>query len=170
MIPPDYREISPHPWGWPAGQTRYRPGFGDFPTPVGMARRCVGNGQPLRRFPHTRGDGPCFGDASFSAFVISPHPWGWPAPNPLRPATHVDFPTPVGMARLFGFGAASRRRFPHTRGDGPNLRLTCSTPCLISPHPWGWPACRGSFRLFRRDFPTPVGMARLRVLRVSVVA
>ena len=51
-------EFSPHPWGWTGHHPAIILRSLVFPTPVGMDRadECVA--ECLKRFPHTRGDGP----------------------------------------------------------------------------------------------------------------
>ena len=118
--------ISPRPWGWSATPStvpwafglRYLPtpvgmvriGQGTItgesatylPTPVGMVRAsvfAVGCGRLVS--PHARGDGPHFPAACrFSAYCISPRPWGWSG------GTGISDLTITGVS-------------PHARGDGP---------------------------------------------------
>ena len=74
---------------------------------------------------------------------------------------NAAFPTRVGMVRNPSGSVASRNCFPHTRGDGPFAEFQKEMETLFSPHAWGWsdPEERGS--LWRRVFPTRVGMVRL---------
>ena len=94
-------KISPPAWGWPACGSGCRAGRGDFPTRVGMARprrvvRPMGQG-----FPHPRGDGPQWFAIEADARRISPPAWGWPVPSRRHFRADWDFPTRVGMARVF---------------------------------------------------------------------
>ncbi|MFM2197740.1 MAG: hypothetical protein RLZZ505_1172 [Verrucomicrobiota bacterium] len=93
--------ISPHPWGWP--EITHNPSERqiDFPTPVGMARPPPGDHRTFEGFPHTRGDGPWFIEHGSESSEISPHPWGWPDARGRCETGVWDFPTPVGMARMF---------------------------------------------------------------------
>ena len=115
--------ISPHPWGWPVVTIFVSNMCQDFPTPVGMARRqlkssaiCSTQDFPTpvgmaripgrtwrhhNRFPHTRGDGPVRKRISTATPAISPHPWGWPGGCAMSNWMMIDFPTPVGMARVY---------------------------------------------------------------------
>ena len=90
----------------------------------------------------------------------SPHPWGWPEGLGSQAIRWTDFPTPVGMARHVYFRKHCERGLPHTRGDGPEHHKCHSTKPQTSPHPWGWPELSAVSHRQRRDFPTPVGMAR----------
>ena len=51
----------------------------DFPTRVGMARDIAALMILVKRFPHTRGDGPARRGGARQRRLISPHAWGWPA-------------------------------------------------------------------------------------------
>ena len=152
--------ISPHPWGWPGQHIAVEDLHDDFPTPVGMARFPLSSCFIPWGFPHTRGDGPPTRSASCSMEPISPHPWGWPVTVYGARLSTLDFPTPVGMARVCGRCLLRCYGFPHTRGDGPPTPTLTSGAFEISPHPWGWPAGSPSQRNPPMDFPTPVGMAR----------
>ena len=64
------------------------------------------------------------------------------------------------MAR-FGVDAKSvKSRFPHPRGDGPDVTSFDFSVPGISPPAWGWPAFHRNHWLNVIDFPTRVGMAR----------
>ena len=53
------------------------------------------------------------------------------------------------------------RRFPHARGDGPNISpLKKETP-MFSPRPWGWSGLVNAWIRVEHVFPTPVGMVRI---------
>ncbi len=71
-----------------------------------------------------------------------------------------DFPTRVGMARLSSSSKRWRFRFPHPRGDGPQIREPALWAMVISPPAWGWPAQSPDIKAALGDFPTRVGMAR----------
>ena len=113
-----------------------------------------------RGFPHTRGDGPRKRRASVAAGRISPHAWGWPALQLNFSRISKDFPTRVGMARTHHTTTLGHNRFPHTRGDGPAIRLVAPPWMMISPHAWGWPGNAARAVSMNSDFPTRVGMAR----------
>ena len=155
-------QISPPTWGWPALHDFERHVGLDFPTHVGMARvDGIGTAAALG-FPHPRGDGPHLRRNPLRRSWISPPTWGWPA---IRPKIHpiwYDFPTHVGMARVPDTHRAESVRFPHPRGDGPSQGACRAYLRSISPPTWGWPAEFRAVFIAGVDFPTHVGMARLR--------
>ncbi len=69
--------FSPHAWGWSAQAGRVGLPRIVLPTRVGMVRRRVRGPQPLRRSPHTRGDGPISWGREAPYEMFSPHAWGW---------------------------------------------------------------------------------------------
>ncbi len=94
-------KISPPAWGWPGRPLSGDGPGGDFPTRVGMAR-FRGHCRDVRAgFPHPRGDGPRGFTKHLIRLRISPPAWGWPVMSKRVPAHHADFPTRVGMARVF---------------------------------------------------------------------
>ncbi len=93
---------------------------------------------------------------------ISPPAWGWPGFLDPRLLALDDFPTRVGMARGGAGDGRADDGFPHPRGDGPGSSVPKGTSCSISPPAWGWPAQRRDSRPHQPDFPTRVGMARIR--------
>ncbi len=139
----------------------------DFPTRVGMDRPTAASGKSTRRFPHTRGDGPRVDMGQTEAPSISPHAWGWTVHSRrlLDPAS--DFPTRVGMDRHQKSRRRSARRFPHTRGDGPNILSGQPSAKMISPHAWGWTVSGQDQETEARDFPTRVGMDRISTAQPS---
>ncbi len=156
------REISPPAWGWPAVEPAARDRHADFPTRVGMARPPTCSTAHSARFPHPRGDGPLGVVVAVSEHEISPPAWGWPVRRDADACECGDFPTRVGMARTPSPSTPNRSRFPHPRGDGPELPIARRFPTLISPPAWGWPGVILRGIMGRRDFPTRVGMARSR--------
>ncbi len=58
-----------------------------------------------------------------------------------------------------------RRRFPHPRGDGPEIGERLGGDGMISPPAWGWPDGSRPTIDEHEDFPTRVGMARFRPCR-----
>ena len=111
--------FSPHPWGWTDAEELPEWTFGVFPTPVGMDRQYHQQGEELKRFPHTRGDGPPRISTQNLISRFSPHPWGWTAAQRFATRHAIVFPTPVGMDRSVNPKFRALIRFPHTRGDGP---------------------------------------------------
>ncbi len=125
-----------------------------------MARRGTSGPRRAGRFPHARGDGPKWRNASANWPSISPRAWGWPASLGNLGACLSDFPTRVGMARGRAARGPFSDRFPHARGDGPHRKLPTIIPRTISPRAWGWPVVPEDARPCGGDFPTRVGMAR----------
>ncbi len=157
--------ISPRAWGWPEPEEIISLPSIDFPTRVGMARTRRKRPTQSARFPHARGDGPLGAGDMDAGEAISPRAWGWPViqhPASLVPA---DFPTRVGMARRLATGSSWPIRFPHARGDGPHPAFLHGCMRGISPRAWGWPAMSHGYGTLDLDFPTRVGMARVRRLR-----
>ena len=154
--------ISPPAWGWPAIGRHVTPNKRDFPTRVGMARGRVAIQDGLTRFPHPRGDGPPLGRVKQQVLPISPPAWGWPVRQRRMLMDMPDFPTRVGMARAVCRSPSFRPRFPHPRGDGPVSSSVSAGVIAISPPAWGWPASRRTMGGGPNDFPTRVGMARLK--------
>ena len=74
----------------------------------------------------------------------------------------MDFPTCVGMARVVNAAHHPLRRFPHLRGDGPEDLSATVVWVPISPPAWGWPVAVRDLPFDLLDFPTCVGMARVR--------
>ncbi len=154
--------ISPPTWGWPAAERAVHRAEFDFPTHVGMARPTLSSDRGSLRFPHPRGDGPSRPSRVEEHPGISPPTWGWPAGGGIPLGFLLDFPTHVGMARFRAIRAAAGMRFPHPRGDGPSSARRSGRDGRISPPTWGWPAVFSFAAPHQLDFPTHVGMARLR--------
>ena len=123
--------------------------------------RCFGRfPQPFVRFPHARGDGPqAAADAGYQK-AFSPRPWEWSTALRCRISPERVFPTPVGMVRILSSSEPEMQRFPHARGDGPNLRGNWAAFKQFSPRPWGWSISTANRTPHCRVFPTPVGMVR----------
>ena len=134
------RLFSPHAWGWSVENEYHRARDEVLPTRVGMVRSCR-----LR----------------FLAVVqFSPHAWGWSVQHISKPDAADVLPTRVGMVRSAGRVPRSRKRSPHTRGDGPSRTLAAPISPTFSPHPWGWSEVLGLDRVEPVVLPTRVGMVR----------
>ncbi len=155
-----HERSSPRLWGWPGRPIEYKFCDTEFPTPVGMARwPSSGASQPLG-VPHACGDGPDTPRSARRSLMSSPRLWGWPGRIHLIALFSIEFPTPVGMARLTRAGTRSGSGVPHACGDGPQ---SCPCPTCAaesSPRLWGWPGLEAGGGEGRAEFPTPVGMAR----------
>ena len=97
---------------------------------------------------------------SLARAEISPPAWGWPGLDTRTTIRLPDFPTRVGMARIFRPVPAAVIRFPHPRGDGPAWDCAVNALSQISPPAWGWPDGSSLLAWSASDFPTRVGMAR----------
>ena len=53
-------------------------------------------------------------------------------------------------------------RSPHTRGDGPRIRLVREMFEVFSPHAWGWSELLALLSAASIVLPTRVGMVRIR--------
>ena len=154
------RSSSPRLWGWPASAILSVPSAPEFPTPVGMARPHRAAARRLVRVPHACGDGPLQRRASATLAASSPRLWGWPGLHSVPLVDAVEFPTPVGMARVGRPGSGSSARVPHACGDGPTETPWATEVSGSSPRLWGWPDLGYTRQRLYQEFPTPVGMAR----------
>ena len=160
--------FSPHAWGWSD-----RRGLGAlsgrvFPTRVGMVRVVDSLVQRVYCFPHTRGDGPSSRGNIKSAGWFSPHAWGWSGCEFHMASASLVFPTRVGMVRNPRHAPAAINRFPHTRGDGPNIACGSRPDGKFSPHAWGWSGFYQQPDGTWSVFPTRVGMVRQSKPRLSL--
>ena len=153
-------QFSPHAWGWSDGTIRMLHTQVVFPTRVGMVRRPRLTPCGTSCFPHTRGDGPRLPAPLVPALAFSPHAWGWSGTAGRQNRAGIVFPTRVGMVRLKKTIDEGRRRFPHTRGDGPSANLSDVASVGFSPHAWGWSANSPRATRSSAVFPTRVGMVR----------
>jgi len=70
--------------------------------------------------------------------MFSPHTWGWTADYEWYVDNVLVFPTHVGMDLLARTIRSIVVCFPHTRGDGPEIRPYFDNDKKFSPHTWGW--------------------------------
>ncbi len=159
-------EFSPHTRGWtgPLGVPILTPPV--FPAHAGMDR--YQRAQTLRRgsFPRTRGDGPTDSRRSASSIRFSPHTRGWTAHGERLARWASVFPAHAGMDQQRLSLLLCVGRFPRTRGDGPNERVSMGDAPEFSPHTRGWTRCRGSESPEQAVFPAHAGMDR-RVDRIA---
>ena len=153
--------FSPHAWGWSGFHRRKITLPTVFPTRVGMVRESNPPSGALQCFPHTRGDGPPLSTLNSPTGRFSPHAWGWSVFVAVGAVGGDVFPTRVGMVRHRPALPAHRRRFPHTRGDGPQRRNLLEREGAFSPHAWGWSVLVSVVLRLPAVFPTRVGMVRL---------
>ena len=131
---------SPRLWGWPGPLSNEPDRPGEFPTPVGMARPTSPRTTEPPRVPPACGDGPLPVIDRAVVDVSSLRLWGWPDPRHDGGETHLEFPTPVGMARQREPAQEPQEGVPHACGDGPGARPGRSDRAQSSPRLWGWPA------------------------------
>jgi hypothetical protein len=145
--------FSPHAWGWTARGAKGADRGVVFPTRVGMDRGRRASGGLSAGFPHTRGDGPqgCRTTANRSPF--SPHAWGWTVKRSYHGRVCAVFPTRVGMDRLLATRGLGLVRFPHTRGDGPELRQGLAMLCEVFPTRVGMDRYHGRLGFVVYRFP-----------------
>ena len=129
---------SPHAWGWTVDGYFSSTALFVFPTRVGMDRQ-------LKMFFHqipcillTRGDGPSIPNISLHSSKYSPHAWGWTEILNRTVDRDIVFPTRVGMDRVPEYVITRPQGIPHTRGDGPQIRVLSFLILEYSPHAWGW--------------------------------
>ena len=115
------RVVFPRAWGCsgrPGG--RGQP-LRVFPTSVGMFRTASGSWRRRSRFPHERGDVPAARCRAVSCFWFSPRAWGCSVVGTVAVASAAVFPTSVGMFLISKPHAVKLYRFPHERGDVPEI-------------------------------------------------
>ena len=148
----------PHARGW----TLPAPGRGArlpvSPARAGMDPSCPWARCAASRFPRTRGDGPDRGAAIDPPRWFPPHARGWTVASSSRARDRTVSPARAGMDpgdRRRGLGV---RRFPRTRGDGPELLPHPCGPTMFPPHARGWTRDTG-VRVDRRTVsPARAGM------------
>ena len=114
--------VSPHTRGWTLDHDRGELPGGGFPAHAGMDPRPATRPPCSRRFPRTRGDGPCPPRGHAELGEVSPHTRGWTeAPHHPRPRRR-GFPAHAGMDLGRAASCPASRRFPRTRGDGPPVQ------------------------------------------------
>ena len=145
---------SPHAWGWTGENVHRVTTHYEFPTRVGMNRQKGKKITFTSRVPHTRGDEPKLMEHFPGKVVSSPHAWGWTGVSCVIRKCYEEFPTRVGMNRLFLIENLDKNRVPHTRGDEPPNCSYIMSGLSSSPHAWGWTASyfvRPETRIIIRD-------------------
>src|SRR5690606_25187526 len=95
----DYKQYSPHAWGWTDAAERMGVNLKVFPTRVGVDRSGNSRAVEAGRIPHTRGGGPTPPFAGRFAAAYSPHAWGWTVEMNFGNPENSVFPTRVGVDR-----------------------------------------------------------------------
>ena len=63
--------------------------------------------------------------------------WGWTDSNILRISIHREFPTHVGMDRIWGSRSPASAGVPHACGDEPDMAVEAIKASASSPRMWG---------------------------------
>src|SRR5437870_3616652 len=92
--------------------------------------------------------------------TCSPRMWGWTAARAGQGEVVPVFPTHVGMDRVRFWWTPPAASVPHACGDGPTPLGLAPEIAQCSPRMWGWTDHVPTCRLWRRVFPTHVGMDR----------
>ena len=159
--------FSPPAWGWSVAEQQAREQPHVFPTRVGMVRSGQWVFLTSSRFPHPRGDGPLLMPQDLVEVEFSPPAWGWSVFILQHTTRMLVFPTRVGMVRFDDRIVAGRWRFPHPRGDGPNMSKERKDKPAFSPPAWGWSAAWHWELPGETVFPTRVGMVRFSIISAS---
>ena len=153
-----HQAFSPHAWGWTSADAGCRADQCVFPTRVGVDRVMMNGTLYAFRFPHTRGGGPRWLHVVMSAFVFSPHAWGWTEKKVAIGKYVSVFPTRVGVDLMAAGLMMVASCFPHTRGGGPGEFYIPCAQCSFSPHAWGWTEQMTREERNQAVFPTRVGV------------
>ena len=154
------RPFSPPAWGWSGTVYCNASSSRVFPTRVGMVRGIQVMSRKPESFPHPRGDGPQIPTGMKEGLAFSPPAWGWSVTVPLDAFVATVFPTRVGMVRPWICPICNKSRFPHPRGDGPEIRYDPRDVLAFSPPAWGWSDWLYEKKWTGLVFPTRVGMVR----------
>ena len=111
-----------------------------------------------RRFPRTRGDGPANGLTLRQLAQFPPHSRGWTLRPELRDRWGRVSPALAGMDPLRATPGPDRRRFPRTRGDGPDLAGGGRGVGAFPPHSRGWTESRQHLAALHLVSPALAGM------------
>jgi len=93
---------------------------------------------PELRFPRTRGDGPLTVQAAAAPDTFPPHSRGWTRASKVPGSEDIVSPALAGMDPRLLRHALRPRRFPRTRGDGPQADRSLPAILLFPPHSRGW--------------------------------
>ena len=110
------------------------------------------------RFPRTRGDGPFRPPEGLLKTAVSPHTRGWTLPDTSDVHCPVGFPAHAGMDPGRTAEDDGARRFPRTRGDGPEAAIGRRALEKVSPHTRGWTSSIRWTSSGAPGFPAHAGM------------
>ncbi len=168
----DWFEASPHTRGWTAAVAGELADGRGFPAHAGMDRRPRPSTAGRRGLPRTRGDGPHYFKDPHDEDVASPHTRGWTRVEHQVRRRLRGFPAHAGMDPAGTARVRLRTGLPRTRGDGPFLIVSISSPSGASPHTRGWTPCPSATVGRMGGFPAHAGMdpRRTRGCRMNVGA
>ena len=151
-------KVSPHTRGWTPGMAGAPGPRGGFPAHAGMDPRYMESLASCTGFPRTRGDGPWYFKWPEDADMVSPHTRGW-TPHADQAVERLrGFPAHAGMDPSPRRRSRPTKRFPRTRGDGPDTFTVLANTIRVSPHTRGWTCPDGHRRHGQRGFPAHAGM------------
>ncbi len=96
---PAKKPFSPHTRGWTVARGKASGGAPVFPAHAGMDRQSHEKSRMARRFPRTRGDGPCHWGRAPQGRTFSPHTRGWTGVEGFADVPGGVFPAHAGMDR-----------------------------------------------------------------------
>ncbi len=130
--------LPPHTRGWTLDDLRPESLGPASPAHAGMDRWTL-TGHPIsRRFPRTRGDGPHRAAVLASSAMLPPHTRGWTSWRRADHRGQSASPAHAGMDPTPRSTRAWWRRFPRTRGDGPQDPGGKGGGTMLPPHTRGW--------------------------------
>ena len=120
-------------------------------------------------FPRTRGDGPVDITVPGGAGAFPPHARGWTLHTEARQLVRTVSPARAGMDRKHGHSPSPTRRFPRTRGDGPETRALAESYAAFPPHARGWTDEGPQNNVRAAVSPARAGMDPCRLLYFSLI-
>jgi len=151
-------QTAPRTRGWthpgPAGLRR----DADCPAHAGMDPPSVPGERPPARLPRARGDGPGYELAFQVGDPTAPRTRGWTRACWCRAPCDNDCPAHAGMDPRTSLAAASPRRLPRARGDGPAPWARRLKALRTAPRTRGWTHARRMDKCCTHDCPAHAGM------------
>ncbi len=130
--------VAPHTRGWTVLSRNTNAGSVGCPAHAGMDPTRAPRRRPEGRLPRTRGDGPRPRGLTSRPARVAPHTRGWTDYLATQVLPRLGCPAHAGMDRAQAARAATRRRLPRTRGDGPRPARQVDLPPEVAPHTRGW--------------------------------
>ena len=128
----------PHARGWTPMRFNTRTLGVVSPARAGMDRGRNGYLAAPRSFPRTRGDGPRLSSKLGNNGRFPPHARGWTPVDHHHHDHRSVSPARAGMDPRIWETASSPRRFPRTRGDGPDATPAKQAITAFPPPARGW--------------------------------